>query len=175
MSRAPAIMIEAVQFVPLLSFAAPFVLAGQVDLSAAGGSFLLGAALAIPIAGALAWKKIPQNPILLGVDAWLAVGALAFAAVPPLAELYARYQAATLFVGAFVVGVALTALSPGGYLGMHPPRPDVVRKGSAALLALTAGAVAWALVFPDIRLGGAVPFIALNVVRRVALRRLSGG
>ena len=163
-----AAALEAVQFLPLLSFAAPFVVAGEVDLSAAGGGFAIGAALAVAVSGALAAKKVAQNPILLGVNAWLLVGAAAFAAVEPLAAWIASVQAASLFVGVLAVGAAAAALAPGGFVG----DPRAPRWASWALVALAGACLGWSLAFPDIRVGGALPFIALNVVRRVMLRRL---
>jgi len=169
MSRARNVALEAVQFVPLLSFAAPFVLAGEVDLSAAGGSFVIGAMLAVAVSGALHWRGVAQNPILLGVNAWLLVGAVAFAAVQPLADWIAEVQAASMFVGILGVGVAMAALAPGGFMG----DPRAPRRLSWVLVVLAAACLGWSFVYPDIRVGGALPFIALNVIRRVMLRRLA--
>lgn len=171
MPRARTVLVEVIQFVPIISFAFPFIVAGQVDLSAAGGAFYVGAGLAAAIVGGLAWRKIPQNPILVGSGIWLVIGALACAAVPPLEALIADVQAASLFAVILVTGAAYTAAARGGYLG-PAVGPEAARKGSIALLVLTAVALGWALYARDIRLGGGLPFILLNVIRRVMLRRL---
>ncbi len=171
MHRARAAAVEIVQLVPIISFAFPFVVAGQVDLSAAGGAFGVGAGLAALVIGGLAWRKVPQNPILVGCGIWLAIGALAYAAVPPLEALIAEVQAASLFAVILATGAGYTAAAEGGYLGPGLS-PEAARKGSIALLVLSAIALGWSLYARDIRLGGGLPFILLNISRRVMLRRL---
>ena len=54
-------LVEVVQFIPVLTLAAGFVLSGEVDLAVAGTRFALAAAFAVVIVGGLAVKKIPQN------------------------------------------------------------------------------------------------------------------
>ena len=174
MSKRRAVLTEAVQFVPLLTFAAPFVLAGAVDLSAAGSSFALAGILAMVLSGVLVALKVAQNPILVGVNVWLVVGAAAFAV--PLEALEAAYvtqQAITLFVGIALVALVQNLAVPGGFLGSVDLPPATVRRASWVLWAVALLAIAWSAAFHgEIRVGGALPFIALNVVRRMMLRRL---
>ena len=70
-----------------------------------------------------------------------------------------------LFLGALLVGLGYTVLKPEGYLGVEAKQ---TRTLSVVLLLLTAAAAAWAISRPDdIRLGAAIPFIGINVLRRV--------
>ncbi len=161
-----AVLTEAVQFVPVLALAAGFVLSGEIDLAVAGPRFAIAAALAVFIVGGLAWKRTPLNPFLLGADLWLLVGALVFnVPIPPVADLLARLGGGGLFVGALLAGTSYTIRSPRGYLGVIVPQ---TRALSIVLVILTAAAVIWASRRPeDVRLGSALPFIGINVLRRV--------
>lgn len=157
---------EAVQFVPVLTLAMGFVLSGEIDLSVAASRFLVAALLSLPIVGALAWRKVNQNPILLGADLWLLLGAVSFnAPVPAIKDAMTATGGGGLFVGALLVGLGYTLARPEGYLGAETPRTKAL---SAVLLVLTVAAAGWAMSRPDdIRLGAALPFIGLNIVRRV--------
>ena len=173
MSRIRSVSIEAIQFAPLLVLAAPFVVAGEVDLGAAGASFLWAAGLSVVVVSVLAWRGVLQNPILLGVDVWLCAGAIGFAFVPPLAAALASLQASAMFIGILLVGAWLAFRSETGFIGTRLDDSAAVLHGSQVLLALTLGALVWSFVLPDIRTGGALPFILLNVARRVWIRRAS--
>jgi hypothetical protein len=65
-----------------------------------------------------------------------------------------------------------TFLSSEGFIGARHPDAGWVRRSSLILLALAFVALgcSWALRH-DIRLGGGLPFIALNVARRAIVRR----
>lgn len=158
---------EVVQFIPILTLAAGFVLSGEVDLTVAGGRFALAAGLAAVIVGALAARRVKQNPFLVGADLWLLVGALAFnVPIEPLKAALIRLGGGGIFLGALLVGLWYTATQPEGYLGAEGPH---ARRLSIALLMLTAAGAAWAVAHPDnIRLGAALPFIGINVLRRIA-------
>jgi hypothetical protein len=72
------------------------------------------------------------------------------------------------------VGVVCTLVSPQGFIGYRDQdRPRVVRT-SLGLLALAGCATVWSWAFRhDIRIGGGLPFIVLNVARRVIILRAS--
>ena len=72
------VLIEVVQFVPVLTLAAGFVISGEIDLSVAGARFAVAAAAAVLIVGGLALRRVPQNPFLVGADLWLLLGAISF-------------------------------------------------------------------------------------------------
>ena len=92
--------------------------------------------------------------------------------VPPLAGLLEETRATGLFSAALAVGVVATAASPTGYVGGRSSDPARVRRASLALLALTGAAVIWAWAFRhNLRLGGGLPFILLNLARRVLIAR----
>jgi hypothetical protein len=159
---------EIAQLVPIISLALPFIVAGKVDLDRAGSGFLLGALLTVPISAAVVMRKHLLNPILIGTGLWLWLGAIAFQFhVAPLAEWLTRTQAFGLFVAALGAGIAATLLSPWGYIACGSSDPRWNRKASLSLLGFTLVIVGWAWLFRhDIRLGGGLPFIVLNVVRR---------
>lgn len=163
---------EVIQFAPVLTLAAGFVISGEIDLAVADTRFLIAALLSVPIVGGLAWKGINLNPILLGADLWLVVGAVSFnLPIEPVRDAMAAAGGAGLFVGALLVGLLYTVLRPEGYLGAEGPRTRVF---SVVLLALTVAAVVWSMSRPDdIRLGAALPFIGINVLRRV-MGRIAG-
>jgi len=166
-------LIELLQLLPVLSLAFPFILQGKVDLSRAGSGFLLGAALALVVSGVVWRGKHLFNPILVGANLWLVAGALALnLPLAPLASGLIALQATGLFVGAFCVGVVATLVSPHGYVGARSDDARWIRRASLALLSLTAAIVGWAWLFRhNVRLGGGLPFIVINVARRLITRR----
>jgi hypothetical protein len=164
---------ELLQLVPVVSLAFPFIVAGKVDLGQAGWGFLVGALLTIPISIAVVARKKLLNPILIGTAVWLWLGALAFQVpLASLADWLVRTQAFGLFLAAFVVGVVATFFFPQGYIACSSSDPRWIRRTSLGLLALTMIILAWAWIFrANLRLGGGLPFIVLNVTRRVVARR----
>ncbi len=174
-ARSKAIAAEVVQFAPILTLASSFIVAGDVDLARAATLFVVAAGEAVVITAGLLALRRPLNPVLLGTNLWLVLGALAFGL--PLegpARLLGEIRAVGLFGCALVVGVVLTAAARGGYLGAELPERGAVLRGSALVLVLTAAALVWSWIFvDDIRVGGGLPFIVLNVSRRVIARRMS--
>jgi hypothetical protein len=173
LSKAKAFFLEAVQFVPVITLASSFIVGGGVDLNRAASLFVISAIGALLITATLAAKKVSLNPILLGTNLWLCMGALAFGIpIAPFATVIGTVQAFGLYVCVFAVGTALIAAAPTGFIGMGHPNRRLVRKLSFILLAITAVALLWSFLFMDnIRLGGALPFIVLNVSRRMMMRR----
>jgi hypothetical protein len=183
-SQRTPIWLELVQLVPVVTLALPFIVAGKTDLSHAGVSLLVAALLTLPVTGVVLWQKGVLNPILVGTALWLWVGAAAFQLpIASLASFLGEAQGFGLFLGVAVVGVATTflssdapppfgALARSGFIGARHPDAGWVRRSSLILLALAFVALgcSWVLRH-DIRLGGGLPFIALNVVRRVIVRR----
>lgn len=166
------VWIELVQLLPVVSLALPFILRGEVDLARAAPGFLLGAALFLLVSWLVLRKKGVLNPILVGTGIWLVLGALAFnVPLESLASSIASNQGFSLFVVIGVVGVIATFASPQGFIGYRGTDRAWIRQTSLALLALALAAAAVAFLFrADVRLGGGVPFIVLNVVRRVLIR-----
>jgi hypothetical protein len=164
---------ELVQLVPIVSFALPFVTKGEVDIGRAATGFVVGALLAVAISVLVARLGHVLNPILVGTGLWLCLGAVAFnVPVTALASSLERTQAFGLFVAAFGVGIVATLWSAPGYIGCRHGDARWIRHASVALLAVTALAAAWAFWFrADVRLGGGLPFIVLNVTRRIMIRR----
>ena len=172
-TRRNAVWAELVQLVPIISLAFPFILEGKVDISRAGLGFLVGALLTLPISAMVVLRKQLLNPILVGAGLWLWLGALAFKLpVASLAVWLIQTQAFGLFVAALAVGLTATLISPQGYVACRSSDPRWIRRASLGLLGLTLVILCWAWFFRhDIRLGGGLPFIVLNVARRVLGRR----
>ncbi len=164
---------ELVQLVPVVSLALPFVVAGKTDLARAGSGFLVAALLTVPVSAVVVWKRGVLNPILLGTALWLWVGAVAFQApIPGLVAALGEAQGAGLFVGIVLMGILSTVLSPQGFVGARHPDAGWIRRSSAVLLALAFVALggSW-LLRHNVRLGGGLPFIVLNAVRRAMILR----
>jgi hypothetical protein len=164
---------EVLQLVPVICLALPFILAGKVDLARAGFGFLLGALLTLPISAVVVLRRHLLNPILVGTGLWLWLGLVAFyVPVPALLTWLVHTQAFGLFAAALLAGLGAMALSPWGYIACRSTDPGWNRKTSRVLLGLTVLIVVWAWYFrQDIRLGGGLPFIVLNVARRVMARK----
>lgn len=171
-SRNP-VWAELVQLVPVIVLAFPFILAGKVDLARAGAGFLVGAILTVPISAVVVARGKLLNPILLGTALWLWLGAIAFRMhVEPLAGWLLQTQAFGLFVAAFAVGLGATFFLRHGYVACNSSDRGWNRRASLGLLGFTAVVVLWAWLFRNnVRLGGGVPFIALNLARRIVARR----
>lgn len=165
--------VELIQLAPVVSLALPFIISGQVDLGRASFGFLLGAALAVVISGWLIRRKYLLNPILVGTNLWLCVGAVAFnLRLAALSSWLTAVQGAGLFVMVLAVGAVTTLGSTYGFIGCAHPDAAWIRRASWVLLTLTAAAAIGAYVMRhNVRLGGGVPFILLNVIRRVMVVR----
>ena len=173
MASAKPVLGEVVQLVPVITLASSFIVSGGVDLERAAPLFVVSAIIAVIITGILIRLKVLLNPILVGTNLWLCLGALAFGIpIPPFADIIAALQAAGLYICTLGVGVVYAAVRPTGYIGMRHPDPRVVRRLSVILVGLTGVALVWSFLFiHNIRLGGGLPFIVLNVTRRVLIRR----
>ena len=164
---------ELLQLIQVVSLALPFILQGAVDLARANLSFLVAALLTIPVTVAVVGRKHLLNPILVGTGLWLWVGAIAFnLSIESIATWLGQTQAFGLFVAALGVGVATTVWSPYGYVACRSSQRGWLRRASLGLLLLNVVMVGVAWVFRhDVRLGGGLPFIVLNVARRALCRR----
>lgn len=164
---------ELVQLVPIISFAFPFILTGEVDLGRAGPGFLVGAALFVAVSAGIALKQYVLNPILIGTGLWLLSGALAFnLPIAGLAGWMAEMRAFPLFAAILGVGIAAVLLSPRGAIGWRSTDRTWLRRASLVLLGASVVAVGWAWAFrQNVRLGGGLPFILLNVLRRALVLR----
>ncbi len=174
MTRAKKIAAEIVQFIPIITLASSFIVKGGVDLNQAAALFVVSGVAAVVIAVVLAANKVLLNPILLATDVWLLFGAVAFGIpIQGLAAFLSQTNAVSLFATTFGLGAVLTFATPKtGFIGMANDDAGTVRRLSLILLGLSAVACVWAVVFKNnIRLGGGLPFIVLNVTRRMLIRR----
>jgi hypothetical protein len=167
--------VEAIQLVPILTLAFPFILAGKVDIAHAGTSFMGAGLMSILLFAFTLRRGYLLNPILTGTNLWLCFGAVAYAfSVNSFVSWLVATQAFGLFVAVFVVGLVTTAFSRYGFVACLCNDPIALRRSSLTLLAFVALAVVWAWLFRhQVRLGGGLPFICINVARRVLGRRIS--
>jgi hypothetical protein len=171
MSRWRSIAGEVVQLVPIISFALPFITAGGVDLAAAGGQLRIGTALGVPLCLLLPLLRVPLNPIAVASVGWMGAGALAFALSVPAQEGFAELGATGLFACATFATIAGEARRQGGALAWPGPETPY----GPLLIVACMLAMGWAWYAADVRLGGGLPFIAVNVIRRVLLARAARG
>jgi len=173
MTKKQAVLAEIVQFVPVIILAFSFLVKGDVDLNRAASLFLISGSIAAVITVFLVLKKTLLNPILLGTNIWLVLGALAFSIpITPLAHLIGSLQAAGLYVCVFTVATGFTFGMRTGFIGMEHADATVIRRLSLIMLVFSGVVLVWSYVFVgNIRLGGGLPFILLNVTRRVMIRR----
>jgi hypothetical protein len=164
---------ELIQLIPIISFALPFIIRGGVDLGRANQGFLVAALLTLPVSAVVLRNRYLLNPILIGTGVWLWLGAIAFNGhIELLRALLLQTQGFGLFLAVFACGVVTTLCLPSGYIGCRHPDVGWVKRASLSLLALSGGAVVWAYYMrTNIRLGGGIPFVVLNVVRRVVIVR----
>lgn len=162
-----AVLLELLQFVPIVLFAAPFLVEGQVDLSAAGQAFVMSTLTAVIVLWRTRQLGFPLNPILVGADAWLFVGALAFSVpLPPLVSWIALTQGFGLFVSIVAALSISSALGPRRAVGVTGD-DRTIRRASLGLVTLAVVLAVWAFYWRhDLRIGGGLPFIGLNVTRR---------
>jgi len=165
--------VELLQLAPIVSLALPFIIAGTVDLGRARGGFVVGALLFLAVSSFVLARGFVLNPIAVGTGLWLVAGAVAFVVpVPELTAWLAAVQAFALFLAVLAVAVVATLFSPQGYIGCQSDDRRFLTRASVILLAVTVGAVVWSFAFRhDLRLGGGLPFITVNLVRRALVLR----
>jgi hypothetical protein len=164
---------ELVQLVPIVTLALPFIVAGKIDFQRAGGALLVAALLTVPASALVLAKGWVLNPILVGTAFWLWLAAAAFRApLPGLVAVLSDAQGAGLFAGVLAAGVVSTFFSPQGFVGCRHPSRAWILRASLLLLALCTFVLGWSWVFrQNIRLGGGLPFIVVNFVRRALVLR----
>jgi hypothetical protein len=172
-ARPNPVWAELIQLVPIVSLALPIILAGKIDFARAGTALLVAALLTIPVSAFVVLRHAVLNPILVGTALWLWLAALAFElGLPGLVSALSEAQAAGLFLGVVIVGFGATLVSPQGFIGTVHPDRAWIRQTSLLLLGLAIAVAAWAWAFRhNVRLGGGLPFLVLNIVRRRLILR----
>lgn len=172
-ARPHPVWAELVQLVPIVSLALPIIVAGKIDFSRAGGALLVAALLTIPVSVLVVARKATLNPILVGTALWLWVAAIAFElGSTGLVGALSEAQGAGLFLGVLLVGALATLLSPQGFIGSPNPDRSWVKRASFLLLGLALVVTAWSWFFRhNVRLGGGLPFLVLNIARRRVILR----
>lgn len=137
-------------------------------------AYLAGGALALPH---MAWllKRRAGSWIALGIDLYLAIGALLALVSAQAVDLWGRgYGAAPALASVFAIGLAATLFSPLGFIGEAHPEPERVRRVSALLLLAAGVAIAIALwLRHSPLLGGVLPVLAVLLIRGRLARQLA--
>jgi hypothetical protein len=172
-ARPNPVWAELIQLVPIVSLALPIIVAGKIDFARAGSALLVAALLTIPVSALVVFRHAMLNPILVGTALWLWVAALAFElGVSGLVAALSEAQGAGLFLGIVAAGVGATFFSPYGFIGTVHRDRGWIKQMSFMLLGLSIALTAWCWGFRhNVRLGGGLPFLVLNVVRRGMILR----
>lgn len=164
------------EFLPLIVFLA---YGRGIDAKVAGSHwkdpFLVGGGLALTSTIILVLKKIDLNRILLGINAFLISGAVAFLLrFWWLLNLYWKLKATAMFAWVIVVGIVAILISPKGFIGIHHSDQRSVRIYSVYLLLVAIAAFGTSYFLSGkILISDVVPFIALFVVKDLLKSRLS--
>lgn len=155
-----------------------FLMWGRFGPGAAGirwqDAYLAGGALALPH---MIWllKRRAGSWIALGIDLYLAIGALLALASADAVDLWGRgFGAAPALASVFAIGLAATLFSSQGFIGEPHPDRERVRRVSAQLLLAAGIAVAVALwLRHSPMLGGVAPMLAVLLIRGRLARQLA--
>lgn len=132
----------------------------------------IGCGLAAAVLLVLRLRRVPYNPILLGMNLHLVVVTPLIVGLfrlgqADLAGLLVDTAQTGVLVAILAVGIALTLFGPRGFIGIDGLPPATRRRYSLLLLALTAAAVPWSLAHADSTLVSiGVPLTVLFGCRR---------
>ena len=152
------------QFLPLLVFANMGRLGFDYE-----ERFLAGAGAALVVVAVLAAARVRMNPLLVGVQVWLLIEALAFIVhYPLLVDVLKGLQESSLFLVIIVV-TGIYAWRSKSLLSVDDIEPDSARRGSLVLLGLAGLAFLFSLPFRgDEVVAGVIPSIVLFAGQAVA-------
>ena len=130
------------QFLPLLVFANMGRLGFDYE-----ERFLAGAGAALVVVAVLAAARVRMNPLLVGVQVWLLIEALAFIVhYPLLVDVLKGLQESSLFLVIIVV-TGIYAWRSKSLLSVDDIEPESARRGSLVLLGLAGLAFLFSLPF----------------------------
>lgn len=119
--------------------------------------FYVGAGFAILCTGFLVMRRWSFNPLLVAVNVWLCLEALALGSgIASLFQLSAALEEAAFFATMLVIGFAYLVLSPSGLFTRDGRAGPWVRQGSILLLVLIAAGLIWSLMWRGNELVAAV-------------------
>jgi hypothetical protein len=138
-------------------------------------AFLVGGAVALAQLGIAVWRRRPISPLILGVNLYLIVGAVASRArLWEVLKVYDALAESAIFGAILLVGVVTTAASSRGFVGVaHPERRRVVLASLALLAAVGLGLVASFAFRGRTTLSAALPLVLLLFVNRRLAARLA--
>ena len=139
------------------------------------GPFLAAGLAAAVVMGILVYRKNTMNRIFLGMNLYLATGALAFlTGMWWVNNMYDTLQASGVLLWVIGVGIATTLASPAGFLGVTSPDKRKARTYSAYFLAASVCAFLVSFGFRGTMLfSEIIPFMGLFMIQAALKARLS--
>ncbi len=123
--------------------------------------------IAVIVSAIQLYASVIIDRLILGVNLFLAVGAVAFLGnIDLLLYYYATYKGVVFLSSIAFVGLITTLFSDAGFVGVAAHNKKLVRNASLQLLALTCAAIAWSYVMNTDGLLVAVmlPFMILRLM-----------
>lgn len=146
------------------------------NLRLAGWVSAASAAVALSV---LLLRRAAHHPILLGLNLFMLIAAPSIEVVYALGFettagfLLSHIQAAVM-LSILIVGVALTMVSPRGFIGVENADQRVARHASFLMLVLSAAAVIWSVAFEGNRLLAiGLPLLLLFGLRQYLIAQIA--
>ena len=158
--------INLLTFLPLFSFVLVARLHGMTDL-AWKEAFLLSGLIFMVVIAIQLHAKVVIDRVMLGVNIFLAVGALAFLAdIDPLLYYYGMYKGVAFLSCIAAVGLITSCFSESGFIGVASHNKKLIRDSSLQLLAINFAAIAWSFVMnaDGLIISVVLPYIVLRVM-----------
>lgn len=156
--------VDLIQFLPLIVFLNMRRLGFDYE-----ERFLAGAGAALVVVALLVALRVRMNPLLVGVQAWLLIDALAFLVhFPLLVDVLLGLRESFFFLVIIVVGSIYVARS-GSLLNVEDVDAGTARRASFALLALAVLAFLFSIALRGNEvIAGVIPSVVLFVAQTIA-------
>jgi len=160
-------MINVLKFLPLTVFIVYARLNGMTDV-AWREAFILGGICTLIVVAVQLYKKVTFDRLMLGVNLFLLVGAVAFLGeLYGILMLYGTYKGAALLACVGIVGLMTTLFTDARFIGVDVVGKTALKKRySFMLLLVTMLAFVWAVMMNQqgLVVSAIVPFIILRVM-----------
>ena len=168
-------IIDLIKYLPIIVFTICSRLNSMTD-AAWQNAFILGGIFAAIVVAIQFDKKVIFDRIMLGVNLFLSVGAIAFlGSFYSLLYFYGTYKGAALLMCTGLVGIATTLYTDVGFIGADVEgKAHLKRIYSYQLLVINGFFIMWALMTNcyDVLISVVVPFIALRTAYERFVKQL---
>jgi len=158
--------INLLTFLPLFVFMLVARLHGMTEL-AWQEAFMLSGLCAIVIVTIQMYQKLIIDRLMLGVNLFLTLGAVAFLVnIDSLLYYYGAYKGVAFLSCIAVVGIVTSLFSDSVFVGISSHNKKLINEVSLQLLAVNAAAIAWSFVMNSdgLIISVVVPYVALRVI-----------